>query len=94
MAKFILVVLSLFAFETANAKDSGLIFVGNEKTNNIIVIDAKTYKVVNDIKVSRRPRPIEGFLRRTNKLDTLGDDEPESQVRGSNPLIPAKAAIR
>ena len=35
----------------AAAKDTGLIFVSNEKTNNIIVIDPKTYKVVNDIKV-------------------------------------------
>ena len=38
------------------AKDTGLIFVSNEKTNNIIVLDPKTYKVVKDLKVSRRPR--------------------------------------
>src|SRR3977135_4735447 len=38
------------------AKDTGLIFVSNEKTNNLIVIDPKTYQVVKDIKGSRRPR--------------------------------------
>src|SRR6266851_5738639 len=37
------------------AKDTGLIFVSNEKTNNLIVLDPKTYRVVKDIKVSRRP---------------------------------------
>ena len=40
----------------SHAKDTGLIFVSNEKTNNLIVIDPKTYKVVKDIKTSRRPR--------------------------------------
>jgi YVTN family beta-propeller protein len=40
----------------AAAKDTGLIFVSNEKTNNLIVLDPKTYQVVKDIKVSRRPR--------------------------------------
>jgi YVTN family beta-propeller protein len=40
----------------SHAKDTGLIFVSNEKTNNLIVLDPKTYQVVKDIKVSRRPR--------------------------------------
>ena len=34
----------------ASAKGTGLIFVSNEKTNNIIVIDPKTNKVVKDLK--------------------------------------------
>ena len=38
------------------AKDTGLIFVSNEKSNNLIVLDPKTYQIVKDIKVSRRPR--------------------------------------
>jgi len=38
------------------AKETGLIFVSNEKTNNVIAIDPATYKVVQDIKVARRPR--------------------------------------
>ncbi len=38
------------------AKDTGLIFVSNEKSNNIIVLEPKTYKVIKDIKTSRRPR--------------------------------------
>ena len=38
------------------AKDTGLVFVSNEKTNNIIVIDPKTNKVVKDLRTSRRPR--------------------------------------
>ena len=39
------------------AKDTGLIFVSNEKTNNVIIIDPKTNKVVKDLRTSRRPRP-------------------------------------
>src|SRR3954462_5961702 len=38
------------------AKGTGLIFVSNEKTNNIIVLDPKDYRIVRDVKVSRRPR--------------------------------------
>jgi len=38
----------------ASAKDTGLIFVSNEKSNNLMVIDPKTYKVIKDIKTSRR----------------------------------------
>jgi len=33
-----------------------LIFVSNEKTNNLIILDPKTYQVVKDLKVARRPR--------------------------------------
>jgi len=46
----------LLAAGPAFPKGTGLIFVSNEKTNNIIVIDPKTYQVVKDIKVARRPR--------------------------------------
>ncbi len=56
MLKFTAVILAVLTSAPALAKDTGLIFVSNEKTNNIIVIDPKTYKVVNDIKVARRPR--------------------------------------
>ena len=37
-----------------HAKDTGLIFVSNEKTNNIIVIDPKTYKVIEPFPWRRR----------------------------------------
>jgi YVTN family beta-propeller protein len=40
----------------ATAKNTGLIFVNNEKSNNVIVLDPKTYKVVKDIKTAKRPR--------------------------------------
>jgi PQQ-dependent catabolism-associated beta-propeller protein len=40
----------------ARAKNSGLIFVSNEKSNSLIVLDPRTFQVVKDIKVSRRPR--------------------------------------
>jgi YVTN family beta-propeller protein len=42
----------VLAFTPAEAKDTGLIYVSNEKSNNILVVDPKTYKVVNDIAVS------------------------------------------
>jgi DNA-binding beta-propeller fold protein YncE len=38
------------------AKDTGLLFVSNERTNNLIIIDPKTKQIVKDLKVSRRPR--------------------------------------
>ncbi len=48
--------LLLAATSRGLAKATALVFVSNEKTNNIIVIDPKTYKVVKDLKTSRRPR--------------------------------------
>ena len=56
MLRLAATVLMVLAFTPAEAKDTGLIYVSNEKSNNILVIDPKTYKVVNDIAVSRRPR--------------------------------------
>src|SRR5262249_61305024 len=49
-------IAACLAAAPAAAKDTGLIFVSNEKSNNLIVIDPKTYKVIKDIKTSRRPR--------------------------------------
>ena len=49
-------IIVVLAPAQVQAKDTGLIFVSNEKTNNLIVLDPKTYKVVKDIKTSRRPR--------------------------------------
>ena len=43
-------IVAAFAPAQSHAKGTGLIFVSNEKTNNLIVIDPKTYQVVKDIK--------------------------------------------
>ena len=58
-----------------HAKDTGLIFVSNEKTNNLIVIDPKTYQVVKDIKVSRRPRDMHFSADRSKLYVACGDDD-------------------
>jgi PQQ-dependent catabolism-associated beta-propeller protein len=57
------------------SKDTGLIFVGNEKTNNIIVIDPKTYQVVKDIRVARRPRDMHFNSDHTKLYVACGDDD-------------------
>ena len=57
------------------AKDTGLIFVSNEKSNNLIVLDPKTYKVVKDIKVSRRPRDMHFSADHTKLYVACGDDD-------------------
>ena len=57
------------------AKDTGLIFVSNEKSNNLIVLDPKTYQVVKDIKVSRRPRDMHFSADRTKLYVACGDDD-------------------
>ena len=50
--------LCLLAAAPAAAKNSGLVFVSNEKTNNIVVIDPASFKIVKDIKTCRRPRDL------------------------------------
>ena len=56
----------------AAAKDTGLIFVSNEKSNNLIVIDPKTYKVIKDIKTSRRPRDVRAGVPMRMPLGSIG----------------------
>ena len=63
------------AVAPAEAKDTGLIFVSNEKSNNIIVIDPKTYKIVKDIEVSRRPRDMHFNADHTKLYVACGDDD-------------------
>src|SRR6266852_8424589 len=64
-----------FAPAQAHAKNTGLIFVSNEKTNNLIVLDPKTYQVVKDIKVSRRPRDMHFNADHTKLYVACGDDD-------------------
>ena len=59
----------------AAAKATGLIYVSNEKSNNILVIDPKTYKVVNDIPVSRRPRDMHFNADHSKLYVACGDDD-------------------
>jgi YVTN family beta-propeller protein len=56
-------------------KDTGLIFVSNEKTNNLIVIDPKTYQIVKDIKVARRPRDMHFNADHSKLYVACGDDD-------------------
>src|SRR5713226_9426608 len=63
------------AASQACGKDTGLIFVSNEKTNNLIVIDPKTHQVVKDIKVSRRPRDMHFNADHTRLYVACGDDD-------------------
>src|SRR3979411_2094481 len=67
--------LAAFAPAKTHAKDTGLIFVSNEKTNNLIVIDPKTYQVVKDIKVARRPRDMHFNADHTKLYVACGDDD-------------------
>ena len=75
MRKPIPLLFCLLACAPAAAKDTGLIFVSNEKTNNIIVIDPKTYKVTADIKVARRPRDMHFNADHTLLYVACGDDD-------------------
>src|SRR5262245_25983126 len=59
----------------APARDTGLIFVSNEKTNNLTVIDSKTYKIVKDIKTSRRPRDLHFNADHSKLYVACGDDD-------------------
>lgn len=75
MLKFAAVILAVLACVPAQAKDTGLIFVSNEKTNNIIVVDPKTNKIVKDIKVARRPRDMHFSADHSLLYVACGDDD-------------------
>jgi YVTN family beta-propeller protein len=73
LALILLVVAAVPA--PAEAKDTGLIFVSNEKSNNLIVLDPKTHQVVKDIKVSRRPRDMHFNADHSRLYVACGDDD-------------------
>jgi PQQ-dependent catabolism-associated beta-propeller protein len=66
-----------FAFSPqASAKGTGYLFVSNEKTNNIVVIDPKQdYRVVKWIETSHRPRAMAFRDDREQVLVACGDDD-------------------
>ena len=68
-------VIAVVSTPPCHAKGTGLIFVSNEKTNNLIVIDPKTYQVVKDVKVCRRPRDMHFSGDRTRLYVACGDDD-------------------
>ena len=75
MLRLAATVVMALAFAPAEAKDTGLIYVSNEKSNNILVVDPKTYKVVNDIAVSRRPRDMHFNADHSKLYIACGDDD-------------------
>ena len=60
----------------ANAKGTGYVFVSNEKTNNIAVLDPKQdYRVINWIETSHRPRDMQFRDDHKQLLVACGDDD-------------------
>jgi DNA-binding beta-propeller fold protein YncE len=75
MRKLALLLLCALTCAPAAAKDTGLIFVSNEKTSNIVVIDPATYKIVKDIKTARRPRDLHFSADHSRLYVACGDDD-------------------
>src|ERR1700694_5267951 len=72
---FLALAVPAFAPAQSHCKDTGLIFVSNEKSNNLIVLDPRTYQVVKDIKVSRRPRDMHFNSDHSKLYVACGDDD-------------------
>jgi PQQ-dependent catabolism-associated beta-propeller protein len=69
-------VLALVLSAEAKAKDTGYVFVSNEKTNNIAVIDPKQdYKIIQWIPTSHRPRDMKFGHNRRLLYVACGDDD-------------------
>ncbi len=58
----------------ANAKDTGLIFVSNEKSNEVIVL-SPDYKIIKHIKTARRPRDMHFNQDHSLLYVACGDDD-------------------
>lgn len=69
-------VLGLVLSAEAKAKDTGYVFVSNEKTNNIAVIDPKQhYKIIQWIPTSQRPRDMKFSRDHRLLYVACGDDD-------------------
>lgn len=76
MGRFMLAALTaLVAAGTAQAKDTGYIFVSNERDDTVTVVDGESYEIVKQIPTGQRPRDIR-FSPDHTKLfvATSGDD--------------------
>ena len=58
-----------------HAKGTGLIFVSNERSNNIIVLDPRTLKLVKDLQTAGRPRDMHFNADHTLLYVACGDDD-------------------
>ena len=66
---------ALFYVCPAYAAGTGYIFVSNEKTNNIHVLDPKDYSTIKVIDTSRRPRDMRLNADRTLLYVACGNDD-------------------
>jgi PQQ-dependent catabolism-associated beta-propeller protein len=73
---FLILLLCVVLSAGAGAKGTGYVFVSNEKTNNIAVIDPKQdYKIIKWISTSRRPRDMKFRDSRRLLYVACGDDD-------------------
>ncbi len=70
-----LALATLLAASPLHAKGTGLIFVSNERSNNIIVLDPGSLKVVKDIQTAGRPRDMHFNADHTLLYAACGDDD-------------------
>ena len=70
---FFVASLALGVADTA-AKDTGRVFVSNEKSNTVSVLDGKTYAPVATIRTGKRPRDLKLNSERTRLYVACGDD--------------------
>ena len=92
LALSLAVVVPALAAGQSHAKDTGLIFVSNEKTNNLIVVDPKSYQIVKDIKVARRPRDMSWPMTSIRPESAVNrPDSSWNKVDFPAPLGPSKA---
>lgn len=61
--------------DSAAAAGTGYVFVSNERSNNISVLDGTTYQLVKAIPTSRRPRDMQFNADKTLLYVACGDDD-------------------
>ncbi|MAM61768.1 PQQ-dependent catabolism-associated beta-propeller protein [Maritimibacter sp. UBA3975] len=71
---FAAIVAAGLAFGPAHAKDTGLVFVSNEKSHEVWVLDAE-FNVIKQIETSRRPRDMKMNDAQTMLYVACGDDD-------------------
>tara|TARA_B100000579_G_C22824726_1_gene852485 strand:- start:1020 stop:1997 length:978 start_codon:yes stop_codon:yes gene_type:complete len=76
MLNKVLIILFIFLLSSESfAKNTGLIFVSNEKTHDLSVIDPNTLEVINSIPTSKRPRDMHFNKDRTLLYVACGDND-------------------
>ena len=78
-----LIILLLYISLCISSTLGGQIFISNEGSDNITVIDLNTYEIISNIKSGKRPRDMK-IIKKSNKLLVAASEDDKINIIDTN----------